>query len=165
MNLEDKSSLVKFDAKTLKIENTWPLAPCESPSGLAIDAAHEILVVGCHNKMMAFVDGNTGKVIGTVPIGQGVDANRFDPVTGLTFASCGDGTITVAHEDSPTKFTLVDTIQTQRGARTMTIDYATHVVYTVTADFGPTPAATTENPRPRPAIIPDTFTLLVYGRQ
>ena len=165
VNLEDKSSLVKFDAKTLKIEDTWPLAPCESPSGLAIDAAHEILVVGCHNKMMAFVDGNTGKVIGTVPIGQGVDANRFDPVTGLTFASCGDGTITVAHEDSPTKFTLVDTIQTQRGARTMTIDYATHVVYTVTADFGPTPAATTENPRPRPAIIPDTFTLLVYGRQ
>jgi DNA-binding beta-propeller fold protein YncE len=164
VNLEDKSALVKFDAKTLKIENTWPLAPCESPSGLAIDAAHEILVVGCHNKMMAFVDGNTGKVLGTVPIGQGVDANRFDPVTGLAFASCGDGTITVAHEDSPTKFTLVGTIQTQRGARTMAIDYATHTVYTVTADFGPTPEKTADNPRPRPAIIPDTFTLLIYGK-
>jgi hypothetical protein len=164
VNLEDKSALVKFDAKTLKIENTWPLAPCESPSGLAIDAANEILIVGCHNKLMTFVDGNSGKVLGTVPIGQGVDANRFDPGTGFAFASCGDGTLTIAHEDSPTKFSPVETIETQRGARTMTIDYATHTVYLVTADLGPAPAATKDNPRPRPAIIPDTFTLLVYGR-
>jgi DNA-binding beta-propeller fold protein YncE len=163
-NLQDKSSLVKFDAKTLKIESTWPLAPCQSPSGLAIDAANEILIVGCRNKLMAFVDGNSGKVLGTVPIGQGVDANRFDPVTGYAFASCGDGTVTIAHEDSPTKFSVVDTIQTQRGARTMAIDYATHVVYLVSADFGPAPAATADNPRPRPAIIPDTFTLLIYGK-
>ena len=164
VNLEDKSSLVKFDAKTLKIENTWPLAPCESPSGLAIDAANDILVVGCHNKLMTFVDGNSGKVLGTVPIGQGVDANRFDPGTGYAFASCGDGTLTIAHEDSPGKFSLVEMIQTQRGARTMALDYATHTVYLVTADLGPAPAATAENPRPRPAILPDTFTLLVYGK-
>ncbi len=164
VNLEDKSSLVKFDAKTLKIENTWPLAPCESPSGLAIDAAHEILVVGCHNKLMTFVDGNTGKVLGTVPIGQGVDANRFDPGTGYAFASCGDGTLTIAHEDSPTKFSPLEIIQTQRGARTMAIDYATHTVYLVTAEFGPAPAATADNPRPRPAILPDSFTLLIYGK-
>jgi DNA-binding beta-propeller fold protein YncE len=164
VNLEDKSSLVKFDAKTLKIENTWPLAPCESPSGLAIDAAHEILVVGCHNKLMTFVDGNSGKVLGTVPIGQGVDANRFDPGTGYAFASCGDGTLTIAHEDSPTQFSPVETIQTQRGARTMAIDYATHAVYLVTADLGPAPPATKDNPRPRPAILPDTFTLLIYRK-
>jgi DNA-binding beta-propeller fold protein YncE len=164
VNLEDKSALVKFDAKTLKIENTWPLAPCESPSGLAIDAAHEILIVGCHNKIMTFVDGNSGKILGTVPIGQGVDANRFDPVTGYAFASSGDGTLTIAHEDSPTKFSPVEMIQTQRGARTMAIDYTTHNVYLVTADFGATPAATADNPRPRPAIIPDTFTLLIYGK-
>jgi DNA-binding beta-propeller fold protein YncE len=164
VNLEDKSSLVKFDAKTLKIENTWPLAPCESPSGLAIDDAHEILIVGCHNKFMAFVDGNSGKVLGTVPIGQGVDANRFDPVTGYAFASCGDGTLAIAHEDSPTKFSLVEVIQTQRGARTMALDYASHTLYLVTADFGPAPAATPDNPRPRPAILPDTFVLLVYGK-
>ncbi len=164
VNLEDKSSLVKFDAKTLQIEHTWPLAPCESPSGLAIDAANEILIVGCHNKLMTFVDGNSGKVIGTVPIGQGVDANRFDPATGYAFASCGDGTLTIAHEDSPTKFSPVETIQTQRGARTMALDYATHAVYLVTADLGPAPAATAENPRPRPAILPDTFTLLIYKK-
>ena len=164
VNLEDKSSLVKFDAKTFQIENTWPLAPCASPSGLAIDAAHEILIVGCHNKLMAFVDGNSGKVLGTVPIGQGVDANRFDPVTGYAFASCGDGTLSIAHEDSPTSFSLVEMIQTQRGARTMALDYATHTVYLVTAEFGPAPGATPDNPRPRPAILPDTFTLLVYGK-
>jgi hypothetical protein len=163
-NLEDKSELVRFDAKTLKVENTWPLAPCESPSGLAIDAEHEVLVVGCHNKLMAFVDGNSGKVLGTVPIGQGVDANRFDPGTGYAFASCGDGTLTIAHEDSPEKFSLVEMITTQRGARTMALDRSNHTVYLVTAEFGPAPPATADNPRPRPAILPDTFVLLVYGK-
>jgi len=163
-NLEDKSELVKFNPQTLKVENTWPLAPCESPSGLAIDAEHEILIVGCHNKLMTFVDGNSGKIFGTVPIGQGVDANRFDPGTGFAFASCGDGTLTVAHEDSPEKFSIVETIATQRGARTMALDRSNHNVYLVTAEFGPAPAATADNPRPRPAILPDTFTLLIYGK-
>jgi YVTN family beta-propeller protein len=163
-NLEDKSAMVKINAQTMKVEETWPLAPCESPSGLAIDAANERLIVGCHNKFMTFVDGNSGKVLGTVPIGQGVDANRFDPGTGFAFASCGDGTITVAHEDSPDKFSPVDVITTQRGARTMEVDPSTHTIYTVTAEFGPTPAATAENPRPRPTMVPDTFTLLVVSR-
>src|ERR1700685_2283567 len=164
VNLEDKSALVKFGAKTLKVENTWPLAPCESPSGLAIDAAHEILGVGCRNTLMAFLDGNSGKILGTVPIGQGVDANRFDPVTGYAFASCGDGTLTIAHADSTTSFSPVETIQTQRGARTMAIDYGTHTVSLAPASLGPPPAATTDNPRPRPAILPDTFTLLIYKK-
>jgi DNA-binding beta-propeller fold protein YncE len=163
-NLEDKSALVEFDSKTLKVQNTWPLAPCESPSGLAIDVEHEILIVGCHNKLMEFVDGTSGKILGSVPIGQGVDANRFDPGTGYAFASCGDGTITIAHEDSPGKFSLVETIQTKRGARTMEVDPANHHVYTVTADFGPAPAATAEQPHPRPAILPDTFVLLEFAR-
>lgn len=164
VNLEDKSALVKFDAVSLKVKNTWALAPCESPSGLAIDAKDEILVVGCHNRLMAFVDGNSGKVLGTVPIGQGVDANRFDPTTDYAFASCGDGTLTIAHIDSPAQFTVVEVIQTQRGARTMALDYSNHAVYLVSADFGPTPAATAENPRPRPPILPGTFSLLVYRK-
>jgi DNA-binding beta-propeller fold protein YncE len=164
VNLEEKNELVKFDPMTLKVENTWPLAPCTSPSGLAIDKENEILVVGCHNKMMAFVDGNSGHVIGTVPIGQGVDANRFDSDTGFAFASCGDGTVTVAHEDSKDRFTVVDTITTQRGARTMELDKSNHNLYLVTADFGATPAATPQQPRPRPSIVPGTFVLLIYGK-
>jgi YVTN family beta-propeller protein len=163
-NLENKSAMVKINAQTLKVEETWPLAPCQSPSGLAIDAANERLFVGCHSKVMAFVDGNSGKVLGTVPIGQGVDANRFDPGTGFAFASCGDGTITVAHEDSPDKLSPVDMITTQRGARTMEVDPTNHTIYTVTTEFGPTPAATADNPRPRPTMVPDTFTLLVFSR-
>jgi DNA-binding beta-propeller fold protein YncE len=141
-NLEDKSALVELDSKALTVLNTWPLAPCESPSGLAIDTAHTRLVVGCRNNMMAFVDGTSGKVVGTVPIPGGVDANRFDPGTGFAFASTGsgDGAITVAHEDSPDKFTLVDTIQTMSGARTMAIDYGDHTIYTVSAQMQPAPA-------------------------
>lgn len=180
VNLEDKSALVELDSKALTVLNTWPLAPCDSPSGMGVDAKNERLVIGCHNKMMAFVDGNTGKVVGNVPIGTGVDANRFDPVTGFAFASCGEGTITVAHEDSPDKFTSVDTIQTQNGARTMAIDYANHTVVTVTAQFeAPTaappaaapPAVAGQGAPPaaragfrRPAMVPGTFTLLVYKR-
>src|SRR5438105_1917926 len=99
--------------------------------------------------MMAFVDGNSGKVNGTVPIGQGVDANRFDPGTRFAFASCGDGTLTVAHEDAPDMFSLVETIATQRGARTMALDKSNHNIYPVTAEFGTIPAKTPENPRPR----------------
>jgi hypothetical protein len=93
-----------------------------------------------------------------------VDANRFDPTTGYAFASCGDGSLTIAHEDSPSKFSLVEKIDTQRGARTMALDYANHNVYLVTADFGATPGATADNPHPRPSIVPDTFTLLVYTK-
>jgi hypothetical protein len=181
-NLEDKSALVEIDSKSLTLLNTWQLAPCDSPSGLAIDTKNERLVVGCHNKMMEFVDGNTGMVVGNVPIGTGVDANRFDPATGFAFASCGDGTLTVAHEDSPAKFTTVDTIQTQNGARTMAVDYANHDVVTVTAQFETPPAAPSatapaagggppgvaaaaSNPGfRRPTMVPDTFTLLVFKR-
>jgi DNA-binding beta-propeller fold protein YncE len=185
-NLEDKSALVEIDSKSLTLLNTWPLAPCDSPSGLAIDAKNERLVVGCHNKMMAFVDGNTGKVVATVPIGTGVDANRFDPGTGFAFASCGDGTLTVAHEDSPDTWTVVDTIQTQNGARTMAVDYANHDVMTVTAQFEAPPATPPAAAPPaappagggapgappaargsgfrRPTMVPDTFSLLVFKR-
>ena len=186
VNLEDKSSLVQLDSKELKVLNTWPLAPCESPSGLAIDTAHERLVVGCHNNMMAFVDGTSGKVVGNVPIPGGVDANRFDPGTGFSFASTGsgDGAITVAHEDSPDKFTLVDTIPTMGGARTMAIDYGDHTIYTVSAQFetpAPQPAAQSVAPAAggqasrggegrggrgfaRRTMVPGSFTVLIFKR-
>ena len=139
VNIEDKNQIVAFDSKTLKVLHTWPIAPCNEPSGLAIDVEHKRLFAGCHNQLMAVVDYTNGKVVATVPIGKGVDANRYDPGTALAFASCGDGTITVAHEDSPDNYTVVQTITTQRGARTMALDTRSHNIYTVTAEFGPPP--------------------------
>jgi DNA-binding beta-propeller fold protein YncE len=164
VNIENKNLLRELDSKTLKVINTWPLAPCDSPSGQAIDTAHQRLIIGPHNHMMALVDYNNGKVVATVPIGQSVAANRFDPGTGLAFASCGDGTITVAHEDSPDKFTVVQTMSTQRGVRTMALDTSNHNIYAVTSEFGPAPAPTADDPRPRPSPVPNTFTLLIFRR-
>lgn len=162
-NLEDKSMVVAIDSNALKVLNTWPLAPGDSPSGMAIDAAHRRLFSGCHNKMMAIMDADSGKVVATPPIGQGVDANGFDPGTELAFSSNGEGTLTVVHEDAPDKFTLVGNVSTQRGARTMALDTKTHNVYLVTAEFGPAPAPTADQPRPRPSMVPNSFTLLVFG--
>jgi DNA-binding beta-propeller fold protein YncE len=163
VNVEDKAELLEFDSNQLKALNTWPLPNCEEPTGMAIDLDHKRLFIGCHSQQLLVTD-YTGKVVGSVPIGQGVDASAFDPGTGLAFASCGDGTITVVHEDSPDKYTVVETISTQRGARTMALDTANHNIYTVTSEFGPAPAPTADNPRPRPVPIPSTFTLLIYGR-
>lgn len=166
VNIEDKSELKEIDAATLKIMGTWPLAPCKNPSGQAIDPAHSLLVIGCHNGLMEFWDYSKNRVAGTVPIAPGVDANRFDPQTGLAFASCGsgDGTITVAHMDSAEKFSVVQTITTMKGARTMALDTGNHKIYTVSAEFGPPPAATAQNPHPWPTIKPGTFTLMIFSQ-
>jgi len=163
-NLEDKSVVLEIDTQALKVTQRWPLAPGESPSGIAMDTEHRRLFSGCHNKMMAVMDADSGKVIATPAIGQGVDANGFDPGTGLAFSSNGDGTLTVVHEDSPDKFTVVDNVQTQRGARTMALDEKTHNVFLVTAEFEPLPAGTPPSERRRPTMKPGTFTLLVVGQ-
>ena len=164
VNIEDKSELVEFDANKLKINNRWKLAPCEEPSGLSIDREHHRLFVGCGNKMMAIVNGDNGKVITTLPIGEGVDATAFDPETKLAFGSCGrDAVLTIIHQDSPDKYTVAQNVQTERGARTMALDTTTHKVYLVTAQFGPPPAVTADNPRPRPSIVPGTFELITVG--
>jgi DNA-binding beta-propeller fold protein YncE len=163
-NIEDKSQIDAIDPQKLEVKSTWPLAPCEEPSGLAIDRKHHRLFAGCDNKMMAVVDADSGKVIATPAIGDGVDANGFDPETELAFASCGEGVLTLVHEDSPAKFAVIENVPTQPGARTMALDEKTHRVYTVTAKFGPPPAATADNPHPRRSILPDTFVVLVYGK-
>ena len=131
---------------------------------MAMDTAHRRLFIGCSNQRMAVVDAQNGRLVATVPIGRGVDANRFDAETGYAFSSNGEGTLTVVHEDSPDAYTVVENVATQRGARTMELDPKTHAVYLVTAEFGPPPQPTTENPHPRPAIVPGSFTLLIYGR-
>jgi DNA-binding beta-propeller fold protein YncE len=164
VNIEDKGALVAFDAAALTVTATWSLAPCEEPSGLAIDREHRRLFAGCGNKLMAVVDGDSGKVLTTLPIGAGVDANAFDPATGFAFASNGEGTLTVVHEDAPEKFTLVGNLTTKRGARTMALDATTHRIYLATAQFGPPPSPTPERPRPRPSIVAGTFEVLVLER-
>jgi DNA-binding beta-propeller fold protein YncE len=164
VNLEDKSELLSLDPKDLKVKSRWPLAPCQEPSGLALDAKNRRLFAGCDNKMMAVVNADTGNVITTLPIGDGVDANGFDPETGFAFASCGEGVLTVAHEDSPDKFSVVQNVPTQKGARTMALDPKTHNVFLVTAKFGTPPAPTQAQPHPRPPILPDSFVILVVGK-
>ena len=164
VNNEDKSEIVVFDASTLKVLGHWPLAPCEEPSGLAMDRASNRLFSGCSNKMMAVVDMTNGKVVTTLPIGDGVDANAFDPATKLAFSSNGEGTLSVYHEDDPNHFSLVGNVTTRRGARTMAHDDRTHKVYTVSAQFGPPPAPTADRPRPRPPMIPGSFVILVLSR-
>src|SRR6266404_3966008 len=155
VNLEDKSEAVTLDTATLKLSHRWPMAPCEAPSGLAIDRAHRRLFAGCHNNKMVVLDADSGKINATLPIGAGVDANGFDPGTQFAFSSNdGDGALTVVHEESPEQFTVVENIQTQKGARTMAIDEKTHDIYLVTANFGPLPASTPEQPHPRPPIVP-----------
>jgi DNA-binding beta-propeller fold protein YncE len=165
VNVEDKSELWQIDSQNLTVTAHWPLAPCQEPSGLAIDAAHRRLFASCDNKMMAVVDADSGKVIATPAIGEGVDGCGFDPGSGFAFASNGQSaTLSVIHEDSPEKFSVVEEVPTQKGARTMTLDPKTHEVYLVTADFGPRPAPTPENQHPRPTILPNSFVVLVYGR-
>ena len=158
-NLEDKNEVVVIDTKTHEVVNRWPIAPGEEASGMALDQVHHRLFLGCGgSKTMVMLDSTNGKVVGSVPIGDGVDANAFDPETQLAFASCGDGTVTIAHEDAPDKLTVVQTLKTERGSRTMTIDPKTHKIYLASAKFD-APAAGQRRGRQ----VPDSFKILVYG--
>ena len=163
VNLEDKSSILEFDVKTLAVKGTWPLAPCEGPSALAYDSAHHRLFAAC-DKILAVVNADTGKVVASPPIGGDPDGDGFDPGTGMVFASCREGLVSVLHEDSPDKYSAVGNITTQFGTRTMTLDPKTHHVFTVTADFKAAPPPTAENPRPRPQPIDGSFVILELGQ-
>ncbi len=164
VNIEDKSLMAVLDPRSLQVKSKWDLKPCQEPSGLALDRAHNRLFAGCDNKLMTVVDGAKGNVIANLPIGEGVDATSFDPDTQLAFSSNGEGTLTVVHEDSPDKFRVVENVKTEEGARTMALDEKTHNVFLVTARRGPPPAPTAENPHPRPSVVPGTFVVLVFGR-
>jgi DNA-binding beta-propeller fold protein YncE len=162
VNIEDKNELTAIDANKLEVKTKWPLAPCESPSGLSMDRKNRRLFVGCDNKMMAVVNADTGKVLATPAIGDGVDATAFDEETGLAFASCGEGVLTVVREESAGEFTVVQNVPTQAGARTMALDAKTHNVIVVTAKMGPPVPTTPDNPRGR-NILPDSFAALVLS--
>jgi DNA-binding beta-propeller fold protein YncE len=161
VNVEDTSELVSIDAKKNVVTARWKLAPCESPSGLAIDRKHHRLFTVCENEIMAIVDSTNGKVVTTVPTGKGTDAAAFDDEKQLAFASNGQsGTLTVIHEVSPDKYDVIENVATQRSARTMALDTKTHHIFLPAAKYGEAPAPTEKNPRPRPPVVPGSFELL-----
>ncbi len=163
VNNEDKSEVIAFDAKALEIKKRWSVAPGEGPSGLAIDLKGKRLFSVC-DKVLAVSDYENGKLVTTVPIGNGPDAVRYDPGAGLIFSSNGDGTMTIVRQESPDVYMVLETVKTAPRARTMELDLKTHHVFLVTAEFGPAPAPTKEQPRPRPTIVPGTFMLLEFGK-
>jgi YVTN family beta-propeller protein len=163
-NIEDKNEVAVIDTAKHEVIARWPLAPGEGPSGIALDAAHHRLFATCQNKMMVMLDAETGKVITTVPIGAGVDGCAFDDTTQLAFASCGEGTTTIAKEETPEKLSVVQTLKTERGARTMALDPKTHRIYLPSAQFRPPPSPSPGASPARPTIVPNTLKLLVYGR-
>ena len=159
VNGEDTSQLIELDAKNLKETHRWPLAPCKSPSGLAADLKTRRLFAVCDDKVSAVVDADSGKVVATPEICQGPDAAAFDPSDNYFFASCGDGNLTVIHEDSPDKYTVVESVPTKRSARTMALDLKTHKIFLSSAEFEP--------PAPgerRGKMKPGSFAIVVVGK-
>ena len=162
-NIEDKNEVAVIDTKSHQVITNWPIAPGEEASGMAIDVKNHRLFLGCHNKLMVMMDSTSGKALASVPIGDGVDADEFDPGTQLAFASCGDGTTTIAKEEMPDKLTVVQTLETQRGSRTMALDPKTHKIYLPAAQFESSTNQVAGTPRQRPRMILGSFKILVYG--
>jgi DNA-binding beta-propeller fold protein YncE len=160
VNLEDKNTLVKLDANKMTVLERWPLAPGETPTGLAMDTRNHRLFVGCRNRLLVVVNAEDGKVVAKEPIGDRVDAAAFDPETGMVFCSNGDGTVNVFHQDGPDKYTAAQTIKTKTGSKTMALDRKTHQLFLPSAEFKANP----DNPRARPTMVPKTFAILIYGK-
>jgi hypothetical protein len=163
VNIEDKNEVVAIDTRTHQITDTWPIAPGESASGMAIDTAHHRLFLGCENHLMLMMDSATGNVVASVPIDSGVDANAFDANTQLAFSSNGAGTVTIAHEDSPSRLSVAQTLKTQESARTMALDPTTHRIYLAAATLEPETAAQLPGPHRRRPSVPGSFKVLVYA--
>jgi YVTN family beta-propeller protein len=163
-NIETKNEIVRFDAAAKTITATWPVADCDSPSGLAIDTAGRRLFAVCDGGKMAVVDANSGKTVANTSIGEGPDAARYDAKRKLAFSSNGGGTLTIIDASKPA-YPVLQNLDTQKGARTMTLDWVTGRIYLATAEFGERPAPTAANPHPRPAIVPGSFTILVVGQK
>jgi YVTN family beta-propeller protein len=162
VNIESaQGQMVVIDARTLAVTATWPLPGCARPSGLALDRTHQRLFSVCDAKIMAVTDASSGRHVTDIPIGEHPDAAAFDPGLGLVFSSNGDGTLTVIQQLDADHYRIAATLPTQKSARTLALDPRSHRVYLVAAQFGPAPPATAELPRPRPPVLPDSFTVLV----
>jgi YVTN family beta-propeller protein len=158
-SLEDANEVVAIDSRTLKVKNRWPVAPSGHPVSITMDREHRRLFVGGRDpKILVVMDADTGKVLQSFPIGDRVDSNIFDPSTGLVASSTREGTIHLFHEDSADKFSVVETIKTEFGAKTMALDPNTHQLYVDTSDFAPGAATA-----PHPTAVPGTFHMLIYG--
>lgn len=165
-NIEDKSEIVRIDPRAMKITATWPLAPCEEPSGLAYDPESKRLFSVCDNQKMAVVNAETGKVVTTVPVGNGPDATFYYANRKLVFSPNGeDGTLTVIKQESADKYSVLDTVKTEKSGRTMALDRKTGKIYIAAAQFGPRPAPTASEPHPRPKIVAGSFHLVVVAPQ
>jgi YVTN family beta-propeller protein len=163
-NIETKNQIVRLDAKTKKLTATWPLTKCDSPSGVAIDLTGRRLFAVCDGNKMAVVDANSGKLLASPAIGDGPDAARYDAARKLAFSSNGEGTLTIIDASKP-DYPVLQTLATQKGARTLTLDESTGRLYLATATFGPPAAATAANPHPWPSVAAGTFTILVVGQK
>ena len=164
VNIEDKAELASIDTQTLKVTAVWKLPDCEEPTGLAFDAAHHRLFSACANQRMAVTDSADGHSVASVPIGGGPDGAEFDAARALVFTPNGaDGTLSVIHEDDPDHFSVGETVTTQKSARTVAIDAGSHRLFLPAAEFGAAPAATAEQPHPRPPVLPGSFTVLVVS--
>ena len=161
VNIEDKNEIKTIDATTLEVTNTWSIAPGEEPTGLAIDLETNRLFSVCGNNKMVVVDALNGKMVKTIPIGEGCDGVAFNPKNNLIFCSNGEGTITVVKEKNASTFSILETIKTQKGARTIALNKTTNQLYLSTANFGEKPKPTIDNPNPRASSIPNTFSVLV----
>jgi len=161
-NIEDKSEIVRIDARSKTITAAWPVG-CDSPSGLAIDVAGHRLFPACDGKKASVIDSTTGKLLANPTIGDGPDAAGFSDAHSLAFIPSRDGILSVIDAAAP-GYPTIESLTTQAGARTMTYDSSTDRVYLITADLGPRPDPTPANPRPRPPVIPGTFTVIVVGR-
>jgi YVTN family beta-propeller protein len=165
VNLEDKNEVVAIDSRKLTIKSRWPLAPAGGPTALALDQEHRRLFsAGRGPQMLVVMDADNGHVIQSFPISAGVDATAYEPETGLVFASTREGMIHIFHEDSPDKFSEVESVKTEFGAKTMGLDSKTHHLFVDTADFAPAASPTADQPHPRRTAILGTFRVLVYGR-
>lgn len=160
-NIEDKNEVAALDTNTLTIKDRWPIAPAGGATAMAMDTRHRRLFIGGRNKVFAVMDADNGKIIQTFPIGSGVDSNVFEPKTGLVFSAMRDATLYIFHEDTPEKFSQVQIVQTEYGARNIALDPETHKLFADTADFSA--AAASSSAQPTPVPIPGTFRLLIYG--
>jgi YVTN family beta-propeller protein len=163
-NIEDKNEVVALDTHSLTIKSRWPIAPAAGATAMAMDKEHRRLFIGGRNKIFAIMNADNGQIVQTFPIGAGVDANIYEASSGLVFSAMRDGTLYLFHEDTPDKFSRVEIVHTELGARNIAIDPKTHKLFSDTVDFGAAPAPTAAQPNPQPAPVPGTFHLLVYER-